>query len=54
MLSVCEQINEYITKNLFENIKYIENKNKIKINLKINNSLIIPDYEIVLKIKVKK
>ena len=35
-------------------IKYIENKNKIKINLKINNSLIIPDYEIVLKNKSKK
>ncbi len=53
-VSVCEQINDYITKNLFENIKYIENKNKIKINLKINNSLIIPDYEIVLKNKSKK
>ncbi len=53
-VNVCEQINEYITKNLFENIKYIENKNKIKINLKINNSLIIPDYEIVLKNKSKK
>ena len=53
-VNVCEQINDYITKNLFENIKYIENKNKIKINLKINNSLIIPDYEIVLKNKSKK
>ena len=48
-MSVCEQVNDYITKNLFESIKYIENKNKIKINLKINNSLIIPDYEIVLR-----
>ena len=53
-VSVCEQINNYIIKNLFENIKYIENKNKIKINLKINNALIIPDYEIVLKNKSKK
>ena len=53
-VNVCQQINDYITKNLFENIKYIENKNKIKINLKINNSLIIPDYEIVLKNKSKK
>ncbi len=53
-VNVCEQINDYITKNLFENIKYIENKNKIKINLKINNSLIIPDYEIILKNKSKK
>ena len=53
-VSVCEQINDYLTKNLFENIKYIEKKNKIKVNLKINNSLIIPDYEIVLKNKSKK
>ena len=53
-VNVCEQINDYIIKNLFENIKYIENKNKIKINLKINNSLIIPDYEIVLRNKSKK
>ena len=53
-LNVCEQINDYIIKNLSENIKYIENKNKIKINLKINNSLIIPDYEIIFKNKSKK
>jgi len=53
-VNVCEQINDYIIKNLSENIKYIEKNNKIKINLKINNSLIIPDYEIVLKNKSKK
>ncbi len=53
-VNVCEQINEYLIKNLSENIKYIEKKNKIKINLKINNSLIIPDYEIIFKNKSKK
>ena len=53
-VSLCEQVNDYIIKNLSENIKYIENKNKIKINLKINNSLIIPDYEIILISKSKK
>ena len=53
-INVCEQINNYILQNLSENIKYVEKKNKIKINLKTNNSLIIPDYEIVLKNKSKR
>ena len=53
-VSLCEQVNNYLLKNLSEHIKYIENKNKIKINLKINNSLIIPDYEILLISKSKK
>ncbi len=53
-INVCEQINDYILQNLSENIKYIEKKNKIKINLKTNNSLIIPDYEIVFKNKSKR
>jgi ribonuclease E len=53
-LNVCEQVHDYINKNLLENLKYIEKKNKIKINLKIDNMLIIPDYKIELKNKSKK
>ena len=53
-LSVCEQVHDYINKNLSENLKYIEKKNKIKITIKINNLLIIPDYKIELKNKSKK
>ena len=53
-LSICKQVHDYIDKNLSENFKYIEQKNKIKINLKIDNTLIIPDYKIELKNKSKK
>ena len=53
-LSLCEQLHNFISKNLSENIKYIEQKYKIKINLQSDNSLIIPDYRIELKNKSKK
>ena len=53
-INICKQINDYIDKHLSENIKYIEKKNKIKVNFKIDNTLIIPDYKIELKNKSKK
>ena len=53
-INICKQINDYINKHLSENIKYIEKKNKIKVNFKIDNTLIIPDYKIELKNKSKK
>ena len=53
-LSVCEQINNYIKENLSENIKFIEKKNKFKVNIIINNSMIISDYKIEYKNKSKK
>ena len=53
-LSVCEQINNYIKENLSENIKFIEKKNKFKINIIIDNSMIISDYKIEYKNKSKK
>ena len=53
-LSVCEQINSYIKENLNENIKFIEKKNKFKINIIIDNSMIITDYKIEYKNKTKK
>ena len=53
-LSVCEQINNYIKDNLSENLKFIEKKNKFKINVIIDNSMIISDYKIEYKNKSKK
>ena len=53
-LSVCEQVYNFINDNLSENIKYLEKKYKININLKIDNQLIIPDYKVEFKNKSKK
>ncbi len=53
-LSLCEQLCNFIKSNLTDNIKYIEQKHKIEINLKSNNQLIIPDYKIEFKNKSKK
>ncbi len=53
-LSICEQVLKFINENLGENLKYIEKKNKIKINLKADNLLIIPDYKIEFRNKSKK
>ncbi len=53
-LSLCQQLHDFINNNLTENIKYIETKHKIKINLKTDNDLIIPDYKIEFKNKSKK
>ena len=53
-LNVCMQINNFIKENLNENIKYIEKKNKFKINLITDNSMIISDYKIEYKNKSKK
>ena len=53
-LNVCEQINNYIKENLIENIKFIEKKNKFKVNILIDNSMVISDYKIEYKNKSKK
>ncbi len=53
-LSLCDQLLNFVNSNLSENIKYIEEKHKIKINLKSDNNLIIPDYKIEFKNKSKK
>ena len=53
-LSLCEQVYNFINDYLSENIKYLEKKYKININLKIDNQLIIPDYKVEFKNKSKK
>ncbi|MBD1161679.1 Rne/Rng family ribonuclease [Pelagibacterales bacterium SAG-MED15] len=53
-LKLCEQICDFIEKNLKDNLKFVEKKFKVKINLLPDNQLIIPDYKIELKNKSKK
>ena len=53
-LKLCEQVCSYIENNLKDNLKYVEKKYKVKINLIPDNLLIIPDYIIQLKNKSKK
>ncbi len=53
-LYICEQISIFIKENLSENLKFIEKKNKFKINIIIDNSMIISDFKIEYKNKSKK
>ena len=46
--------NNFIKENFTEDIKYFENKNKIKIEFVDDNTLIIPDHKIEFKNKSKK
>ena len=53
-VNVCDKINNFIKENFHEDIKYFENKNKIKIEFINDNSLIIPDYKVDFQNKSKK
>jgi len=53
-VNVCDKINNFIKENFTKDIKYFENKNKIKIEFIDDNSLIIPDYKIDFQNKSKK
>ena len=53
-LKICEKISDYMKENFIEDLKYFENKNKIKIDIIADNSLIIPEYIIDLQNKTKK
>ena len=53
-LKICEKISNFLKDNYIENLNYFEKKNKIKINIISDNSLIIPEYIIELKNKSKK
>ena len=53
-LRICEKISDFIKKNFIDNLKYFEDKNKIKIDIITDNSLIIPEYTINLQNKTKK
>jgi len=53
-IKVSEKINNFIKENFIENIKYFEKKNKIKIEIISDNSLIVPDHIIEFQNKAKK
>ncbi len=53
-LKVSEKINNFIKENFIENINYFEKKNKIKIEIVNDNTLIVPDHIIEFQNKSKK
>jgi ribonuclease E len=53
-LKICEKISDFMKENFIDDLKYFEEKNKIKIDIISDNSLIIPEYVINLQNKTKK
>ena len=53
-LKVCEKISDFLKENFIEDLTYFEKKNKMKIDIITDNSLIIPEYIIDVKNKSKK
>ena len=53
-LRICEKVSNFMKENFIEDLKFFEDKNKIKIDIISDNSLIIPEYIIDLQNKTKK
>ncbi|MDC1224345.1 Rne/Rng family ribonuclease [Pelagibacteraceae bacterium] len=53
-LRICEKISDFIKENFIDDLNYFEEKNKIKIDVIADNSLIIPEYTIDLQNRTKK
>ena len=53
-IRICNRISSFINENFKNDIEYFENKNKVKVEIIDDNSLIVPDYLINLKNKSKK
>ncbi len=53
-LRVCEKISDFLKENFVNDLTYFEKKNKIKIDIVSDNSLIIPEYIINIQNKSKK
>ena len=53
-LKVCKKISDFLKENFIEDLTYFEKKNKMKIDIITDNSLIIPEYIIDLKNRSKK
>jgi len=53
-LKICEKVSNFMKENFIEDLKYFENKNKIKIDIIADNSLAIPEYIIDFQNKGKK
>ncbi len=53
-LKVCEKISNFLKENFIEDLTFFEKKNKMKIDIITDSSLIIPEYIIDMKNKSKK
>ena len=53
-LKVCKKISDFLKENFVDDLTYFEKKNKMKIDIITDNSLIIPEYIIDIKNKSKK
>ncbi len=53
-LKVCEKISDFLKENFVNDLTYFEKKNKMKIDIVSDNSLIIPEYIINIQNKSKK
>ena len=53
-LRVCEKISDFLKKNFIDDLMYFEKKNKMKIDIITDTSLIIPEYIINIQNKSKK
>ena len=53
-LRVCEKISDFLKENFIEDLTYFEKKNKMKIDIISDNTLIIPEYIIKIQNKSKK
>ena len=53
-LKICEKQSNFIKENFLEDLKYFEKKNKIKIDIISDNSLVVPEYKIDFKNRSKK
>jgi ribonuclease E len=53
-LKICGKISDFMKENFIDDLKYFEDKNKIKIDIIADNTLIIPEYIIDLQNKSKK
>tara|TARA_B100001093_G_scaffold422104_1_gene414586 strand:- start:1712 stop:3514 length:1803 start_codon:yes stop_codon:yes gene_type:complete len=53
-LKICEKVSNFMKENFIEDLKYFEEKNKIKIDIVSENSLVIPEYIINFQNKTKK
>ncbi len=53
-LRVCKKISDFLKENFVNDLTYFEKKNKMKIDIISDNSLVIPEYIINIKNKSKK
>ena len=53
-LKVCEKISDFLKENFVDDLLYFEKKNKMKINITTDNTLVIPEYVVDMKNKSNK